>query len=58
METLQPFAYRDAREGHEVLDLETRSLLQAMFSLLMELTRLDLQGKPGDRPVLTLPISR
>lgn len=31
---------------------------KATFSLLMELTRLDLQAKPGDRPVLTLPISR
>jgi len=31
---------------------------KSTFSLLMELTRLDLQNKPGDRPVLTLPISR
>ncbi len=31
---------------------------KSTFSLLMELTRLDMQGKPGDRPVLTLPISR
>jgi len=31
---------------------------KATFSLLMELTRLDLQAKPGDRPLLTLPLSR
>jgi hypothetical protein len=31
---------------------------KATFSLLLELTRLDLQAKPGDRPLLTLPISR
>jgi hypothetical protein len=31
---------------------------EATFSLLTELTRLDLQAKPGDRPLLTLPISR
>jgi len=135
VDSLVPFSRRDAGDTHEVIDLETRSLLQAMyyashgvdvppehsargiarttrtedgsvfdwrkvtqgvfharwskgeeppkqahtavsyqgywfyideadheskatFSLLMELTRLDLQAKPGDRPVLTLPISR
>jgi hypothetical protein len=31
---------------------------KATFSLLMELSRLDLQAKPGDRPLLTLPLSR
>jgi len=31
---------------------------KATFSLLMELTRLDLQAKQGDRPLLTLPLSR
>jgi hypothetical protein len=31
---------------------------KAKFSLLMGLTRLDLQAKSGDRPLLTLPLSR
>lgn len=31
---------------------------KATFSLLMELSRLDLQSKTGDRPLLTLPLSR
>jgi len=31
---------------------------KATFSLLMELSRLDLQTRAGDRPVLTLPIGR
>ena len=31
---------------------------KATFSLLMELSRLDLQPKTGDRPLLTLPLSR
>ncbi|HEY4375289.1 MAG TPA: hypothetical protein VGN52_25420 [Burkholderiales bacterium] len=31
---------------------------KATFSLLMELTRLDLQGKQGDQPILTLPLGR
>lgn len=31
---------------------------KATFSLLMELSRLDLQTRTGDRPVLTLPIGR
>jgi hypothetical protein len=31
---------------------------KATFSLLMELSRLDLQTKTGDRPLLTLPLSR
>ena len=31
---------------------------KATFSLLMELTRLDVQTKVGDRPMLTLPLSR
>jgi hypothetical protein len=31
---------------------------KATFSLLMELSRLDLQRREGDRPVLTLPIGR
>jgi hypothetical protein len=31
---------------------------KATFSLLVELSRLDLQAKTGDRPLLTLPISR
>ena len=31
---------------------------KATFSLLMELSRLDLQAKTGDRPLLTLPLSR
>jgi hypothetical protein len=31
---------------------------KAAFALLMELTRLDLVAKPGDRPLLTLPLSR
>jgi len=31
---------------------------KATFSLLMELSRLDLQARAGDRPVLTLPIGR
>ena len=30
---------------------------KATFSFLMELSRLQLAGKPGERPVLTLPIS-
>jgi hypothetical protein len=135
VDVLPPFAQRESPEGFTVIDLETRSLLQAMyfvshgvdippehsangiarmtlteegkpfdwqqvtsgvfrarwskgdappagahvavfyqgywfyvdaadhdtkatFSLLMELTRLDLQAKPGDRPLLTLPLSR
>ena len=31
---------------------------KATFSLLMELSRLDLQTRAGDKPVLTLPIGR
>jgi hypothetical protein len=31
---------------------------KATFSLLMELSRLDVEGKPGDRPVLSLPVGR
>jgi len=37
----------------EDTDQETK----ATFSFLMELSRLQLAGKPGERPVLTLPIS-
>jgi len=38
----------------DTTDHETK----ATFSLLMELSRLDLQTKTGDRPLLTLPLSR
>ena len=38
----------------DATDHETK----ATFSLLVELSRLDLQAKPGDRPLLTLPLSR
>ncbi|MDB5806912.1 MAG: hypothetical protein JWN73_4234 [Betaproteobacteria bacterium] len=31
---------------------------KATFSLLLEMTRLDLQGKQGDQPLLTLPLGR
>lgn len=38
----------------DAADNETK----ATFSLLMELSRLDLQASHGDRPLLTLPPSR
>jgi hypothetical protein len=38
----------------DAADNETKST----FSLLMELSRLDLQTSRGDRPLLTLPLSR
>ena len=37
----------------EKSDQDTKST----FSLLMELSRLELAGKPGPGPVLTLPVS-
>jgi hypothetical protein len=36
---------------------ETDQETKSTFSLLMELSRMELTGKAGSRPVLTLPVS-
>jgi hypothetical protein len=44
-------------KGHGFYIDETDQDTKATFSLLMELSRLELVGKAGPGPVLTLPIS-